>query len=576
MFKLLKYLKHYTAESILGPLFKLLEATLELLVPLAVAAIVDQGITGEDQSAIWKYGALLGIFSLVGLIFSVTAQFFAARAAVGFTARVRAVLFRHIQRFTYEQADQAGASTLITRMTSDMNQVQTAVNLTLRLLLRSPFVVLGAMVMAFTIDWKAAMIFLLAIPTLSVVIFGIMLACIPLYKKVQAALDQVLGKTRENLSGVRVIRAFCKEEEEIAAFDRRNDVLTAAQKFVGRISALMNPLTFLLINLCIILLIHVGAVRVESGILSQGEVVALYNYMSQILVELVKMAGLIISITKGVACGNRVQAVLELPAGRPAQQGMEHPDAEGSAVAFRGVSFRYAGAQEDALSDISLTLMPGETLGVIGGTGAGKTTLVNLIPRFYDVSKGSVLFGGKDVRSLPEDALRSRIGIVPQKAVLFQGTIRENLCWGREDATEEELMAALKAAQAEDVIRQNPQGLDAPVRQNGRNFSGGQRQRLTIARALVRRPELLILDDSASALDYATDAALRQAIRSLPWRPATVLVSQRAASIAHADHILVLDDGAAAGYGTHASLLQSCPVYREIYESQFEKEGAAE
>lgn len=569
MFKLLKYLKKYTAESILGPLFKLLEATLELLVPLAVAAIVDQGITAGDRGAIVKYSLVLAAFGLIGLAFSVTAQYFAARAAVGFTARVRSVLFRHIQGFTYTQLDQVGTSTLITRMTSDMNQVQSAVNLTLRLLLRSPFVVLGAMVMAFTIDWKAAMVFVGTIPVLSVVVFGIMLACIPLYKKVQAALDKVLGKTRENLSGMRVIRAFCKEDEEIAEFDRRNRVLTGAQKFVGRISALMNPLTFLLINLAIILLIHVGALRVEAGVLTQGAVVALYNYMSQILVELIKLASLIISITKGVACGNRIQAVLELPAGEPVQKSSE--TAEGTALAFRHVSFRYNGAREESLSDISLTLKPGETLGVIGGTGAGKSTLVNLIPRFYEATEGTVLVGGKDVKSYPAAALRQRIGVVPQKAVLFKGTIRENLCWGNPHATEEELIAALEAAQAQELLE--TKGLDAAVEQGGRNLSGGQRQRLTIARALVRKPEILILDDSASALDFATDAALRRSIQGLPWHPATVIVSQRTSSIAHADQILVLEDGKAAGLDTHQTLLETCPIYREIYESQFKKEG---
>ncbi len=572
MFKLFKYLKPYTLQSILGPLFKLLEATLELLVPLAVAAIVDQGILTGDRGNIVKYSLVMAAFGLIGFLFAVVAQYFAARAAVGFTARVRSALFRHLQGFSYTQLDQIGSSTLITRMTSDMNQVQSALNLGLRLLLRSPFVVFGAMVMAFTIDFKTAMIFALTIPVLSIVVFGIMLISIPLYKKVQAALDKVLGKTRQNLSGVRVVRAFCKEEEEIEEFDSRNAVLTQVQKFVGRISALLNPLTFAIINFAVILLIHTGALQVEAGILTQGMVVALYNYMSQILVELIKLASLIISITKGVACGNRIQAVLELPTGEPAQEGKEFDDAAGSALAFRNVSFRYAGAREDSVSNISLTLKPGETLGVIGGTGSGKSTLIQLIPRFYTATEGTVLVDGKDAVSYEADALRKKIGIVPQKAVLFKGTIRENLLWGDPDATEEQLLSALEAAQAKEII--DEKGLDAPIEQGGRNLSGGQRQRLTIARALVRRPDILILDDSASALDFATDAALRKALRALPWKPATVIVSQRTSSIAHADQILVLDDGEAVGLGTHETLLEACPVYREIYESQFEKEGA--
>lgn len=565
MFKLLKYLKAYTLQSILGPLFKLAEATLELLVPLLVAAVVDRGIVAGDRRAVVLYSLLMVAFGLVGLGLSVTAQYFSARAAVGFTARIRSALFGHIQGFTYTQLDELGTSTLITRMTSDMNQVQSALNLTLRLLLRSPFVVFGAMVMAFTIDWKAAMIFVLTIPVLSVVVFGIMLICIPLYKKVQAALDRVLGRTRENLSGVRVIRAFCQEAEEIEEFDARNRALTGVQKFVGRISALMNPLTFVLINFAIILLIHTGALRVEAGILTQGAVVALYNYMSQILVELIKLASLIISITKGVACGNRIQAVLELPTGEAVLPAEE--TAEGTALEFRNVSFCYEGARENSLEQINLSLRPGETLGVIGGTGAGKSTLVNLIPRFYPATEGTVFVNGKAVQSQPVEELRRTIGIVPQKAVLFKGTIASNLRWGNEDATEEELLAAMEAAQAGEIAASK--GLDAPVEQNGRNLSGGQRQRLTIARALVKKPSLLILDDSASALDFATDAALRKALKNLPWNPATVIVSQRTGSIAHADKILVLEDGEAVGYGTHEELLAGCPVYKEIYDSQF-------
>ncbi|MBQ3084998.1 MAG: ABC transporter ATP-binding protein [Clostridia bacterium] len=575
MFKLLTYLKKYTKETILGPLFKLLEATLELLVPLVVAAIIDEGILKGNTSRIVWLSLLMAALGLIGFGFSVTAQYFSARAAVGFTAKVREVLYRHIQGFTYPQLDQIGTSTLITRMTSDMNQVQSAVNLTLRLLLRSPFVVIGAMVMAFTIDVKSALVFALTIPVLSVIVFGIMLLCIPLYKKVQAALDRVLGKTRENLSGVFVLRAFCKEQEEVEEFDARNALLTKTQKFVGRISALMNPLTFAIINGGIILLIYTGALQVEAGILTQGAVVALYNYMSQILVELIKLASLIISITKGVACGNRIQAILELPNGEADRTPQTFADAEGSALAFRKVSFRYEGAAEDSLTDISLTLQHGETLGIIGGTGSGKSTLINLIPRFYDATDGCVLVDGKDVCSYPPTDLRKKIGIVPQKAVLFKGTLRENLLQGNPHATDAELEAAIRIAQGGEILEKSELGLDQPVEQGGKNFSGGQRQRLTIARALVRKPEILILDDSASALDFATDAALRQAIRTLEERPATVIVSQRTSSIAHADKILVLEDGAAVGYGNHEALLESCPVYREIHDSQFKKEARA-
>ncbi len=572
MFKLLTYLKKYKKETVFGPLFKLLEATLELLVPLVVAAIIDDGILAGNNTRIVWLSLLMAALGLIGFGFSVTAQYFSARAAVGFTAKVREVLYRHIQGFTYTQLDQIGTSTLITRMTSDINQVQSAVNLTLRLLLRSPFVVIGAMVMAFTIDVKAALIFALTIPILSVVVFGIMLICIPLYKKVQAALDRVLAKTRENLSGVFVLRAFRKEAEEIEEFDARNALLTKTQKFVGRISALMNPLTFAIINGGIILLIYTGALQVEAGILTQGAVVALYNYMSQILVELIKLASLIISITKGVACGNRIQAVLDLPTGEDARAPQSFADAQGTALAFRNVSFRYQGAAEDSLSEVSFTLRTGETLGIIGGTGAGKSTLINLIPRFYDATEGCVLVGGQDVCGYAPADLRKKIGVVPQKAVLFKGTLRENLLQSNPDATDAELEAAIRLAQGGDILDQASEGLDLSVEQGGKNFSGGQRQRLTIARALARRPEILILDDSASALDFATDAALRQAIRALPWRPATVIVSQRTSSIAHADRILVLEDGKAVGYGTHESLLQDCPVYREIYDSQFKKE----
>ncbi len=574
MFKLLKYLKKYRVESILGPLFKLLEATLELFIPLLVAMIIDQGIREQAKGVIIQMSLLMAALGLIGLIFSVTAQFFAAKAAVGFVTRIREVLFEKIQDFTYGQLDRIGSSTLITRMTSDMNQVQSAMNLALRLLLRSPFVVFGAMIMAFTVDVKGGLVFAVTIPVLSVVVFGIMLACIPLYKKVQGALDRVLGKTRENLSGVRVIRAFCKEEEEVAEFDERNRLLTNAQNFVGRISALMNPLTYLIINLGIIVLIYVGALQVEGGHLTQGDVVALYNYMSMILVELVKLASLIISITKGVACGNRIQAVLEGESGEtvyPTEE-LKVGDAE-NLVEFKDVSFKYPGAGENSLDHISFTLKAGETLGVIGGTGSGKSTLIQLIPRFYDAGEGTVFFKGKDVRGMDPAELTKVIGTVPQKAVLFKGTLRENLCWGNPEATDETLLAAIKTAQATDILKAKPEGLDAPVEQGGRNFSGGQRQRLTIARALAKEPELLILDDSASALDFATDAALRKALKELKNDPAVVIVSQRTSSIAHADQILVLDDGEAVGLGTHAELLETCPVYREIYDSQFKKEG---
>lgn len=572
MKKLLVYLKEYTKETILGPLFKLMEATLELFVPLVVAAIIDTGIACGDTSRIVKMSLLLVALGAIGLALAVTAQYFSAKAAVGFVARIRHALFAHIQRFSYAQLDKLGTSTLITRMTSDANQVQNGVNLTLRLLLRSPFVVFGAMIMAFTIDVPSALIFAVVIPVLCVVVFGIMLACIPLYKKVQQRLDAVLGVTRGNLTGVRVLRAFCKEEEQQQLFEEKNKDLTATQKFVGRISALMNPLTYVIINIAIIVLIHTGALRVEAGILTQGAVVALYNYMSQILTELVKMANLIINITKAVACGNRIQSVLDL------QPDMETlPDTGAGAdefkVEFDEVNLRYPGAAELSLENITLRVYAGETVGIIGGTGSGKSSLVNLIPRFYDTVSGAVRVDGKDVKSWKSEALRDRIGIVPQKAVLFHGTIRENLLWGNANATDDDLWAALRVAQAEDVVRSKDGGLDAMVEQGGRNFSGGQRQRLTIARALVRKPDILILDDSASALDFATDAALRKALRALQPSPTVFIVSQRTSSLQHADRILVLDDGQCVGIGTHEQLLESCEVYREIHDSQFKKEA---
>ena len=574
MNKLFVYLKEYKKETILGPLFKLLEASFELFVPLVVASMIDVGIKTGDTGYIIRMCLVLIALGVIGLVCSITAQYFAAKAAVGFVKKIRHALFRHIQSLSYTELDTLGASTMITRMTSDVNQVQNGTNLTLRLLLRSPFVVFGAMVMAFTIDWKAAMVFVVTIPLLCIVVFGIMLVSIPLYRKVQARLDRLLGITRENLTGVRVLRAFCKENEEIAEFEERNEALTGVQKFVGRISALMNPVTYIIINLAVVALIWTGAIRVEAGILTQGMVIALYNYMSQILTELVKMANLIINITKAVACGNRLASVFEITSSQ--QQASASPEKPESApeVEFRNVSLQYKGAGEDSLSGLSFSVRPGETIGVIGGTGSGKTSLVNLIPRFYDATGGEVLVRGANVQSYPLEELRSMIGVVPQKAVLFQGTFRENLKWGNPDATDDELWDALASAQAQEVVESKKGGLDFEIEQAGRNLSGGQRQRLTIARALVRRPRILILDDSSSALDFATDAALRKSIRELPYSPTVFLVSQRASSIQYADKIIVLDDGEAVGIGTHEELLRDCAVYQEIYNSQFRKEDA--
>lgn len=573
MFKLLGYMKSYKKEAVLGPLFKLLEALLELLVPLVIAAVIDTGIAGNDRSYVIRMCLLLVGLGVVGLVFSITAQYFAAKASVGFVSRLRHALFAHIQSLSYTELDTLGTSTLITRMTSDMNQVQSGVNLTLRLLLRSPFVVFGAMIMAFTIDVKAALIFAVTIPVLSVVVFGIMLWCIPLYKRVQRKLDGVLSATRENLTGVRVIRAFCKEEEQISRFDSCNQDLTRTQKYVGRISALMNPVTFVLINLAIIWLVYTGALRVEAGLISQGAVVALYNYMSQILVELIKLANLIINITKSVACGNRIQSVFEIQSTLAEADHAPQPVSSPYAVEFSHVSLRYANAGGDALTDISFAARPGETIGVIGSTGSGKSSLVNLIPRFYDATCGQVLVDGVNVKEYPLDDLRSRIGVVPQKAVLFKGTIRDNLLWGNPDATDAELLEAVQTAQAREVLAQKG-GLDFELEQGGKNLSGGQKQRFTIARALVKHPRILILDDSASALDFATDAALRKAIREMPGNPTVFIVSQRTSSLQHADQILVLEDGAVVGAGTHEELLESCEVYQEIYQSQFRKEDA--
>ena len=573
MFKLLAYMKNYKKEAVLGPLFKLLEALLELLVPLVIAAVIDTGIAGGNRGYVIRMCLLLVGFGIVGLVFSITAQYFAAKASVGFVTKLRHALFDHIQGLSYTELDTIGTSTLITRMTSDMNQVQSGMNLTLRLLLRSPFVVFGAMIMAFTSDVKAALIFAAAIPVLSLVVFGIMLWCIPLYKRVQRKLDGVLSATRENLTGVRVIRAFCKEEEQISRFDACNQDLTRTQKYVGRISALMNPVTYILINLAIIWLVYTGALRVDVGLISQGAVVALYNYMSQILVELIKLANLIINITKSVACGNRIQSVFEIRSSLDAPEQAPAPKDFSYAVEFDHVTLRYANAGDDSLSDISFAARPGETIGVIGSTGSGKSSLVNLIPRFYDASAGQVLVDGINVKEYPLDDLRNRIGVVPQKAVLFKGTIRDNLRWGNPDATDDQLLEAVQTAQAGEVLAQKG-GLDFELEQGGKNLSGGQKQRFTIARALVKHPKILILDDSASALDFATDAALRKAIREMPGNPTVFIVSQRTSSLQHADQILVLEDGAVVGAGTHTQLLESCPVYQEIYQSQFRKEDA--
>lgn len=568
MKKLLVYLKDYIKESILGPLFKLLEALFELFVPLVIAAIIDTGIENGDTGYIIKMCLVLVLLGFVGLAFSITAQYFAAKASVGFVSKIRHVLFGHIQSLSYSELDQIGTSTLITRMTSDMNQVQNGMNLALRLLLRSPFVVFGAMIMAFTIDVPSAMIFVYVTVVLLIVVFGLMLGSIPLYKKVQQKLDAVMTVTRENLTGVRVIRAFCKEDEETDGFVTKNNELTASQKFVGKISALMNPVTYVIINLAIIWLIHTGAVRVEAGILTQGAVVALYNYMSQILVELIKLANLIINITKSIACGNRIQAVLDI---KPDLESGSSSCNDGS-VEFDHVNLRYKNAGADSLSDITFTAAKGETIGIIGGTGSGKSSLVNLIPRFYDAASGEVKVGGVNVKDMDVEQLREKIGVVPQKAVLFHGTIRENMQWGVTNASDDEIMEAIEAAQGLDVIKAKG-GLDCEIEQGGKNLSGGQRQRLTIARALVKKPEILILDDSASALDFATDAALRKSLRELDYHPTVFIVSQRTSSIQHADRIIVLDDGAAVGIGTHDELMKSCSVYQEIYNSQFKKEA---
>ena len=571
MIKLLRYMRGYGKECALGPLFKLLEATFELFIPLVVASIVDVGIGGGDRWYIVKMCLVMVLLGVIGLACAVTAQFFAAKAAVGFAARLRHALMSHMLGLSYTQMDNLGASTMVTRMTADVNQVQNGVNLTLRLLLRSPFVVFGAMVMAFTIDFDAALVFAGVIPVLCAVVFGIMLITMPMYKRVQSGLERVTSATRQNLTGVRVLRAFRKEDGEIASFGRQTRELSERQLSAGRISSLMNPITFVIINLAVVVLLQIGAVKVETGVLSQGMVVALYNYMSQILVELIKMANLIINMTKAAACGNRIESVLEI---QPEQSFGEVSHRPGTRVEFKNVTACYRGASEPSLEGVSFLAEAGETVGVIGGTGSGKTTLVNLIPRFYDITGGEILLDGTPLQEYSRDTLRNLIGIVPQKSVLFKGTIRENLLWGKEDATDDELWDALNIAQASEVVRGREEELNAMVDQGGTNFSGGQRQRLAIARALVRKPGILILDDSASALDYATDAALRKGIRSMENGPTTFIVSQRAASVRYADRILVLDDGELVGSGTHDELLENCPVYQEIYYSQFPKEVA--
>lgn len=573
MKKLLKYLKGSRVQCVLAPLFKMLEAILELFVPLVVASIIDTGIGTDDSGYILKMCGLLVLLGAVGLAFSLTAQFFAAKASVDFVKRLKHAVFEHIGRFSYEKVDASGTSTLITRMTGDMDSVQNGLNLTLRLLLRSPFVVIGAMIMAFTVDAKAAVTFAVVIPLLSIVVFGIMFYCIPLYKKVRLALDKVLCTARESLTGARVIRAFCKEDEQVEEFKERNDALTAIQEFTGRISALLNPLTCVIINAGIAVLIYKGAIRVEAGLLTQGAVVALYNYMSQILVELVKFANLIISITKSVACAGRISAVLDTAAERDGGKVSDDENSE-NIVEFRNVSFAYAGAGDNSLENISFTVKKGETVGIIGSTGSGKTTLVNLIPAFYEASGGEVLVGGVNVNELSLEELRSKIAVVPQKSVLFKGTIRENMLWGKEDATDKEIMKALEVAQAAEFVMKKDGGLDAPVEQGGRNFSGGQRQRLAVARAVIKDADILILDDSSSALDYATDAAMRRAIAANQGEKAVFIVSQRTSSIMHADKIVVLDDGHAE-IGTHEELLKNNAVYREIHLSQFDEEESA-
>ena len=573
MSKLLKYLKKYKIESILAPFFKLIEVAFELTVPLIVSTIIDVGIENGDKVYIIKRCLLLGLLGILGLCSTLVAQYFSAKASVGFASDIRHALFQHIGKLSYSQLDSLGAPTLITRLTGDINQVQTGTNLTLRLVLRSPFVVFGAVIMAFTVDAKSSLVFVVAVPALAAVVFAIMLVCIPMYRKVQQKLDGLLSKTRENLLGTRVVRAFCKEEEEIADFDAKNNALTEMQTAVGRISAFMNPATFVLINLAIIALIYVGAIRVDSGDISRGAVVALYNYMSQILVELIKLANLIISVTKAIACGNRIQSVLDIEPGTVPGTVTDGNENSEYSVEFDKACLSYNGSEE-SLHNIDLKIKRGSSIGVIGSTGSGKTSLVNLIPRFYDVTGGCVLVDGVDVRDYDTKALRSKIGVVSQKKALFAGTVRDNIRFGKQDATDEEIWQALETAQAKQMIEDKSGQLDFVLEQEGKNLSGGQRQRMTIARALVRKPEVLILDDAASALDYATGAALNKALRNTDFAPTVITVSQRVAAIRNADTIVVLDEGEIVGMGTNDELLRSCEVYKEIFDSQLEKEDA--
>lgn len=584
MKSLLKYIKDYKKESILAPLFKMLEASFELMVPLVMASIIDRGIAYNDTAQIIKMGLVLVLLAAVGLISAVTAQYFSAKAAVGFATKLRSALFAHIQGLSYTELDTIGTSTLITRMTSDVNQLQNGVNLTLRLLLRSPFIVFGAMIMAFTVDVRAALVFVVAIPLLSIVVFGIMIASIPLYKKVQAALDKILGRTRENLAGARVIRAFCNEEAETADFEQENELLLNTQVFVGKISAAMNPVTYIIINVALVVLLWTGAVRVDNGVITQGAVVALVNYMSQILVELVKLANLIIQLTKALACAKRVEGIFAISSsmenGTLAQNDISVINGEeeksSPAIVYDHVCLTYSGGGDESLTDIDLTVKKGETVGVIGGTGSGKTSVVNLIPRFYDATKGTVRINGRDIRDYDIETLRDMIGVVAQKAVLFKGTIRENLLWGNENASDADIEEALRVSQAKEFVDTKDGRLDFMIAQGGKNLSGGQKQRLTIARAIVRKPQILILDDSASALDFATDAKLRAAIKGMENDMTVIIVSQRAASIQYADKIVVMDDGAVAGIGTHEELLAGNEIYQEIYYSQFPDKKTAD
>lgn len=575
MKSLLKYLKDYKKETVLAPFFKMLEALFELFVPLVMAAIIDTGIAGNDKPYIFQMSGILIALGLIGLVCSITAQYFSAKAACGCAAKLKNALFEKMQAMTFTEMDHVGASTMINRMTTDVNQVQTGINMVLRLFLRSPFIVFGAMIMAFTVNAKAALVFVVVIPVLSVIVFGIMLVTIPLYKNVQGQLDNVLEKTRENLAGIRVIRAFGKEEEEIREFEARNNALTRFQQYVGKISALMNPVTYVVINIAIAVLIYVGAIQVNVGILTQGAVVALYNYMSQILVELIKLANLIITMTKSAASAQRIETIFKVSKGKKEIEILPEGNTEAKVV-FDHVTLVYENAGENTLTDIDFIVNSGDTIGIIGGTGSGKTSLVHLIPGFYPVKQGAVYVDGKNVKSYEEGELRDKIGIVMQKSVLFKGTIRENMLWGNENATDEEIIQAIEAAQGKDILEKKENGLDEEIEQGGRNLSGGQKQRLCIARALVRKPEILILDDSASALDYATDAALRKSLKNLSYHPTTFIVSQRTSSIMHADKIIVLDDGHMVGIGTHEELLQTSSVYKEIYDSQFKKDSGKE